>query len=86
MAWLVDMLDDAGNVRRELGFAGVTFSSLGWVEINAWVSATQQHDIPAQVLRDMMHLSAAYAAQINILIGDGGAECPPPYNPDDEAP
>lgn len=77
--WLVDMLMDAGGCKREATPNGERFAPLGWAEIAAWIAGSEQHHISPIWRREVMTLSAHYAAQLERSFE---LACPAPYEPE----
>lgn len=76
LAWLVDLLRDAGTVGVELGGMGVVYRGLNWSEIVAWVEGAQMQEVSPFWRRQIMRLSEVTAAEMN-----RASESEAPYEP-----
>ncbi len=63
LAWLLDLLDDAGTCRIEIGgMGGRELLALGWREIRDWVEGAGEHSLSPTFRRALILLSAAHAS------------------------
>ncbi len=77
--WLVDLLDDAGTCRREVGGMGETvLLPLGWRDLHAWTEGAGEHDLSPVFRRALLLLSGAHAATAMAATEVG---CEAPYDP-----
>lgn len=78
LRWLVDLWEDAGRTRVEMGPQGVELLGLGWREIAAWIEGAQEHDLAPVFRRGVMALSSAYA---QVAMAAVSVECAAPFDP-----
>lgn len=78
MSWLLEMLYDAGTIKREWTMNGPETVPLGWAEIVAWIEGSQQHDIAPFWRREVMRLSGEVARQMQI---SSETACDAPFDP-----
>jgi hypothetical protein len=79
LEWMIDMLHDAGLMRRDVGAMGMVCTGIGWREINDWTQGTRQ-DISPTWLRGMIWLSGEVASQVE---RSRELACPAPFDPAD---
>ncbi len=77
LGWMVDMLHDAGLMRRDVSAMGMAYSGIGWREINDWMTCTRQ-DISPTWLRGIIWLSAEVATQVE---ASRELSCNVPFDP-----
>ena len=78
LRWLVDLWDDAGQVRAELGPNGLQLWPLGWPEVVAWVEGAGEHNLAPVFRRGVIALSQAYAQTAMAAVK---LSCPAPFDP-----
>lgn len=78
LGWLIELWQDAGSCRVEMGPEGGVLLGLGWPEIMAWVEGAGEHDLAPLFRRGIMRLSAAYASEAMAAREVGH---PAPYDP-----
>ena len=78
LAWLVDLWQDAGVVKVQMGPMGGQLVGLGWPEMVAWLDGADEHDLAPIFRRAIMQLSAAYAST---AMAAQQIECEVPYDP-----
>lgn len=78
LGWLVELWQDSGQCRVEVGMSGVVLLGLGWPEIAAWIEGAGEHDLAPVFRRGVMALSAAYASQ---AMASREVECEAPWDP-----
>ena len=80
LAWLVDLVHEAGSVRQEITMEGAVFQPLRWQELSAWLQCTGEQ-YSQKWLRDIMRLSSSYATQLN---ASKDFACEVPFDPGKE--
>jgi hypothetical protein len=78
LAWLVDLLDDAGTCRREVGPMGLLLLPLGWRELVAWLDGAEEHSLGPTFRRALLLLSEAHAG---VAMAATELKCPAPFDP-----